>query len=263
MAAGPPVPAAFFVREDEDRFTATRLTRGPWSPDHQHGGPPSALLCREITRASRIPGAQTARMTVDILRPVPIATLEVRARVLRPGRSVEQVEAELRHDDDVVMRATAWRVRSASPGVTRATEPPPPLGEAGPVELPWFRDDVAYPQAFEWRLASGTVDAPGPACVWARQTADLVEGEPVAPLERLVAMADAASGVSWQVPWEDFAFPNLDFSVHLERRPEGHWTAMDAVTRPGPEGAAQCVAVLHDERGRVGISTQTLLIQPR
>jgi hypothetical protein len=76
-------------------------------------------------------------------------------------------------------------------------------------------------------------------------------------------MADAASGVSWTLPWDEYLFPNLDFSVHLERPPEGTWMAMDAVTRPGPLGAGQCTAVLHDERGRVGSSTQTLLVQAR
>ena len=44
-------PAAFF-EEEGDRFGPTVLTRGPWRPEHQHGGPPSALAARAIERAA-------------------------------------------------------------------------------------------------------------------------------------------------------------------------------------------------------------------
>ena len=45
------MPDALYER-DGDRFVATELTRGPWNPDHQHAGPPAALLARAIERAS-------------------------------------------------------------------------------------------------------------------------------------------------------------------------------------------------------------------
>src|SRR3981081_160852 len=41
---------AFFVR-DRSRLMATALTRGPWSNEHQHGGPPAALLAGAMERA--------------------------------------------------------------------------------------------------------------------------------------------------------------------------------------------------------------------
>lgn len=259
----PVPPTSFYVAESAGRFTATELTRGPWSPDHQHAGPPAALLARAIERASGISDGQTARITVDILAPIPLASVEVRARVLRPGRRVEQLQAELAHDGQAVARATAWRVTRSEVDAAAAPDAPPPLGDATPTGLPWWKDEVAYHRAFDWRLASGRVDAPGPACVWTRQLIALVDAEPASPLERLLAMADAASGVSWVLPWDRYQFPNLDFSAHLERPPEGEWMAMDAVTRPGPMGAGQCTSVLYDERGRVGTSTQTLVIRSR
>lgn len=30
------------------RFVPTEHTRGPWHPDHQHGGAPAALLARSV-----------------------------------------------------------------------------------------------------------------------------------------------------------------------------------------------------------------------
>ena len=252
---------AFFI-PDGGGFRATELTRGPWDPGEQHAGPPSALLARAIAQASGIDGGQVARITMDILRPVPIATLEVEARVLRPGRRVELLEATLAAGGQPLVRATAWVLRQAP--FDAAPEPGPPMpAESEPVELPWWEDEVAYHRAFEWRLASGTIGEPGPACIWTRMAVALVAGEAPSPLERMLAMADAASGVSWVLPWERFHFPNVDYSLHLERPPAGEWMFMDAVTRPGDSGAGQCTAVHGDERGRAGISTQTLLIQAR
>jgi hypothetical protein len=46
-------------------FLASDLTRGPWHPDHQHAGPPSALICRAIERAATEDGlTHLARLTV-------------------------------------------------------------------------------------------------------------------------------------------------------------------------------------------------------
>src|SRR5947199_377466 len=70
---------ALFVPEGE-RFLPTELCRGPWSPDAQHGGPPAALLARAVERLGGGDGMQVARLTVELLRPVP-ATDWIRLRV--------------------------------------------------------------------------------------------------------------------------------------------------------------------------------------
>jgi len=62
----------------ETTFRATALTGGPWSPEHQHAGPPSALICRAVERAAAPHGlTHIGRLTVNLLRPLPIgSTLE-------------------------------------------------------------------------------------------------------------------------------------------------------------------------------------------
>ena len=64
----------------------------------------------------------------------------------------------------------------------------------------------------------------------------LVAGEQPSPLERMLVMADAASGISHVVDWKTWVFINVELGIHLERQPEGEWMAMDAVTRLGPTG---------------------------
>lgn len=251
---------------DGDGYVATEYTRGPWSRDHQHAGPPSALLAREGGRVSGLPEAHFARLTFDILRPIPIGRMSVSARVVRPGRSVEQVEGDLHADGELVMRMSGWRVRDEPFELPErlATEPPPPgpdgLDEA---HMPFFVDEIAYHRSLEWRVASGDLAGPGPCAVWTRMRVSLVAGEDPAPLEHLLVMGDAASGVSATLDWQRHTFLNVDFGVHLERPPEGGWLAMDAVTRPGTRGAGQCVSVLSDTTGRLGVSTQSLLIAAR
>ena len=67
-----------FFRRDGERYLPQVHTRGPWDPDFQHGGPPSALLATAAMGHPAVPeGARLARITVDFLRAVPLAPLTV------------------------------------------------------------------------------------------------------------------------------------------------------------------------------------------
>jgi hypothetical protein len=257
---------ALYEPDGDGRFQATALTRGPWNPGHQHAGPPAALLAREVESASAIVGGQTVRLSYDILAPVPVAQVHVAARVLRPGRRVEQIEATLSADGSPCMRVTAWRMRVEETPQIATPEPPPPppsSGRMGAFDGWPGIDDVAYKDALEWSWLSGAFSEPGPAVVWSRLKYPLVAGEDVQPLHRLLVMADAASGVSAMLDWHRWLFVNIDLGIHLERPPRGEWMAMDAQTRIGDMGAGLCTSVLSDGLGRVGVTTQSLLVTPR
>jgi len=101
-----------FFQPDGDRFVPSELTRGPWDPEAQHAGPPSALIGRAIERCGDPDGGQIGRVTFEILRPVPLKPLTAETKVVRPGRSVELIEASLSGPEGEVMRARAWRLRS-------------------------------------------------------------------------------------------------------------------------------------------------------
>ena len=257
------LPGALYVPAGDGEFDSTALTIGPWSPDAQHGGPPAALLARAVDRAGGIAGGQTVRLAVDILGPVPVGRLRVSARVLRPGRRVELVEATLDAGDRPAMRVTAWRVRTAdaAPG---PAEPAPHSPDGGrPGDLSFFREDVAYHRALEWRVVHGDFTRPGPGAAWTRPLCALVEGEPMTPLEHLVVMTDASSGLSSVLDWSTTTFANVDLVVSLRRPPRGEWLGTDAATHLGGTGTAQCFATLYDADGLVGRSAQSLLVEPR
>lgn len=266
------LPGALYVPTTEG-FTATALTIGPWDPALQHAGPPAALLARAAERAGGIPDGQTVRLTYDILGPVPVGPVRITTSVLRPGRRVELVEAVLDAGDGrPLMRLSAWRMR------TRTADLPTAAGDAAPVaphpapagvaesrreEAAFFSSEIAYHKALEWRFARGSFNSPGPAAAWTRAACALVEGEPITPLQHLLVMTDAASGISAILDWRAATFANVDLSVSLHRPPRGEWLGMDATTVLGDAGAAQCSAVLFDADGAIGRSTQSLFVEPR
>src|SRR5206468_12958583 len=97
VSAQPP----FFI-PDGDRFVSTESTRGRWSRDYQHGGPPAALLTRALERVAG-DGVLLTRVTFDFVRPVPIAMLAVRAEVARAGGKVRRLQATLSTADGTAL----------------------------------------------------------------------------------------------------------------------------------------------------------------
>jgi hypothetical protein len=229
------------------------------------------LLLRSAELASGIQEGHTVRMAFDIFGPVPVGPVRVRASVVRPGRRVELIEAVLDAGDDrPLMRLSAWRMRTADEGLTAAgpvAEPahpaPLPVEDSRAETADFFTQDVAYHRALDWRFAAGSFNAPGPAAAWTRPECELVAGEAMSPLQHLLVMTDAASGISAVLDWTTATFANVDLTVSLARPPSGEWLGMDARTTLGGSGAAQCFAVLYDADGAIGRSAQSLFVSSR
>ncbi|MBX3025014.1 thioesterase family protein [bacterium] len=258
---------ALFVR-DGSQFTPSELARGPWTPEAQHGGAPAALLAVLAEEADGGAGMQVARLTIELLRPVPIAPLTARTRVLRPGRKVQLVEASLWRGDTEVARCTALRLRRADvalpAGLPRIAAPSPPDG--GRDSLPPWSDSLSYRgfhnAAVEHRFVRGSFDEPGPAVDWIRLRVPVLHGEPTSPLSRVAAAADFGNGISWILHRADgYSFINPDLTIYLHRYPEAEWICLDAVTYPQPTGIGLAESWLFDQRGPIGRAAQSLLIE--
>ena len=255
---------SFYVPLDEGLFRSTRWTTGPWGPDAQHAGPPAALLGRAIERIAP-EAAHVARVTAEILRPVPIAELAVEARIARLGRSVSLIEASLAAGKETLMRATAWAIRTAQldvpPDAAPAVDAP-----ASPDDVPSLfedRHEADYIAAMEWRFVAGSFLDPGPATAWLRMKMPLVDGEEPSPLQRVLTAADSASGISGALDFSKWVYVNPDLTVYLHRALEGEWVCLDAATTPEPSGVGLTAAALHDRRGPIGRSGQSLFVAPR
>jgi hypothetical protein len=260
------VPAAFYERQG-DLFLATALTRGPWDPGAQHAGPPAALLGYAIEQLQDAAEFQVGRVTYEILGSVPIGPVEVSARVLRPGRRVQLVEAELRHEGKAMMRANAWRIRTAAVDLPpeAVVETPAPPGPEHGYETEFFPtgEAVGYHSAMEIRFISGAFLEPGPATVWLRMRQPLIAGEEPTQLQRALITADVGNGVGAARDYHRFVFINVDLSVQLERMPVGEWIGIDATTLPQANGIGTTDSVLFDAERRIGRASQTLLVAER
>lgn len=256
--------SAFYRRLDDDVFVSTRHTAGPWSADAQHMGPPSALLVRALEQVPADRPSLLARVTVEILGPVPVAELTVRTKLVRPGRSVEWLTGELGSGDRLVARVSAWRIAQSDSTdvVAGQAEPLPNWEGVRPVGRPegW---SPGYIDAMEWRPLVGGLHTPGPATAWVRQRVPLVEGEEPSPLQRLFTVADSGNGLSNRLRPDRWWFINTDLTVHVHREPVGEWIGLDANTLIGPNGVGTASSALHDQHGQVAIGAQALLVRPR
>src|SRR5437867_7755038 len=228
---------AFYV-PDGDAFVATVHTRGPWSPRHQHGGPPAALLARAI--AAQAPGFVITRVTVDFLLPVPIDRLAVRVEALRAGAKVQRLVARLLHGDRPVAQALAALVRPAAVAVASpANDPPLPPPESGrPFEFPFFNDPVSYHAAMETRLARGEWGS-GRVAAWMRQRLPLVAGTDTSPLERVPVAADSGSGASAAIEHQRLPARSADRPLREHRPLHGHRALMDRLSFAAHRGAGR------------------------
>jgi hypothetical protein len=280
-------PSAFYQSQGPGSgvFESTELTRGPWDPAGQHAGPLAALLARAIQRCVGLDpdpaGRLVGRITFEIMRPVPIATLSVEADVVRPGRRVDMVSASLRDagSGEELVRARGWRLRRGTvalppglsstecgagrPGAGNGPPPPPDELEADPGAFFPTGHEIGYHTGMEYRFAAGSFVEPGPAVCWMRMRQPLIAGEEPTPLERVLIAADSANGISSALDFGAYLFINVDLSVHLHRLPDGEWVCLDARTIPEPTGLGMSDAMLWDERGPLGRACQTLLIAER
>ncbi len=256
-------------RLDGDLATPTELTRGPWMADAQHGGPPSALLTYLVEGVIE-PGWFIARLSVELLAPVPLTPLQTSAGLQQLSRRVAVATAELRSEGAPVAKITARLL---------ATTDAPELGfvpDDGPFVLPgeaqervaptWVTGDgeaTFHRDAVRYRWETGDFQIAGSAVVWHRLAVPVVEGEQPTGVQRLMASADIGSGVSAAYsPESGYGLINSDLDVSFVRAPVGEWIRTDAVTRVGANGTGLCTNLMADANGIVATGTQTLLGRP-
>jgi hypothetical protein len=239
---------------------------GPWDPKLQHGAAPSSLICWAVERLPSPVPMRVARLTVDLMRPVPVAPLTIETGILREGKKIQLVEVRLLANGTEVVRATALRIRREertlpSPAAT------PPHEMRGPEVLrdPMTAgmDRTPFLSAISMRIARGSFQLPGPAAVWYRAVRPIVEGEPISPLMRAAIAADFCNGTSSVLDFRQWTFINGDLTLSLAREPVGEWILLDAVSWIGPDGAGLAMARLADTKGYFGRCTQSLVIEKR
>lgn len=260
-------PDAYFVRLAPGSFRPTRHTTGAWSVTEQHISPLNGLVVHAIEQyaASGSVGEETksvGRVSFDILGPVPVEEFDIAVEVVRPGRTIELVEARVLSGGREVLRAGAWRLAAYDTRAVRGGQPGDiPAADTLPL---WDMTTVwpgGYIASLEVRRSPDTV--PGRTTVWLSTPLDLLADEPVSALAQFVALVDTANGVCVRESPQEWMFPNVDLTIHLHRRPEPGPVGLDTTVTFGAGGQGLTSTTLYDRHGPVGLAAQVLTVRPR
>jgi hypothetical protein len=259
-------PALFLP--DGDRFIPTVLTQGPWRHDLQFGGAAAALLTCVVERVPTLAPMQVARLTVDLLRPVPIAPLRTTPRVVREGKRIQVVETLLHHDDGEVARCVALRLRVGDLGGLElpagAPAAAPPGVRAEPGRHVYRNGNVpGIGRAVEFRLPDeGSGAFAGPT--WVRLLVPILAGEERdgggSAVARMALVADFASGFGHPVTSVPLTGINADISLHVVRPPYDEWLCLAGTGWTSQAGIGQAQATISDTAGVAATATLSRLV---
>lgn len=262
-------PTAAYAAHGEHGYRASELTRGPWHPEHQHAGPPIALACRALEQAAHAHGlTHVARLTANLLRPVPLGELTVEVAPDYVGRNAGHFSIRVACGGKDVLLLTALAQRemdlelpSALPGHPLPEAPRAP-DDCPPGVFPFARTQFGYANLVETRTAAGE-RWKGPCAIWFRMRHPLVQGETPSPYQRVAVAADSGNGVSAVLDAGHFSFVNSDLTISLLRPPVGEWICLQARTSLGSHGGGLAESALYDTQGLIGRATQSLAVRAR
>ena len=252
----------FFESLGDGRYLPSAHVQGAWNAHEQHMAPVAGLLAHAVERHEPRPDLQLARISYDILGLIPLQESAVSARIVRPGRTIELVEATFEVGGRPVVRARAWRLsRQDTSAVAGGDVPPMPA----PDDLPqWHGTDIwdgGYIASLDIRSVPGS--GPGRGGAWVRSDVELLaSSDGVTPTAAFLRLVDTANGIATRVDPRAWMFPNVDLTVHLFREPAGPWVGLDTTVVFGGGGLGLTSSWLHDERGPVGRVEQALTVRP-
>lgn len=261
------LPLAAFRVVSTTTVEATALTRGPWDAAQQHAGPPIAMVCRAIEAHTRGHGlGHIARLTANLLRPLPIGEMEIGVDTDYAGRNAAHCSARVLAQGKEVARFTALVQREGElrlpPGLQPLPQAPRTPADSPVDRMPFLDEHVGYADLVETRVARGRM-FDGPSAVWFRLRHPLVEGESPSPYQRVAVAADSGNGISAVLDLEQYVFVNADLTINLLRRPQGEWICIDAQTLLAGNGCGLAESRIFDEGGLVGRTTQSLAVRRR
>ena len=243
-------------------FRSTIHAQGAWNAHEQHMAPASGLLAEALEGHQPRADMRMARLSYEILGLIPGGEFHIETSTLRPGKTIELLQAELVAAGRTAIRATAWRMITSDTAEVAAVED---SAIPGPDDCKPYDGSAVWPggyiRSLEMRVAEG--HRPGAGKVWLRTDHPLTDREDSSDLARLMGLVDTANGIAARVPpgKDSVAFPNLDLQIHMYRRPEGEWLGLDNAVSFGRDGIGLTSTVLHDRQGPFGRAEQILTLR--
>jgi hypothetical protein len=232
-----------------------------------------ALLGHVLEDVPTLTPMSLARLTVDIVRPVPVGQpIHVGTEVVREGKKIQLVELTLHVGDTVTTRARALRIRDRDvaaldglPISTSAANPaaalPPPEALRGVDRLPGVARFLRFGAELR-RTVYEPID--GVHAVWCRLRVPVVAGEPVRATSRAALPLDLVNLIGVDLDPARASSINPDVTGHLSRAPVGEWVALTGHTYfAHGVGHGVSMAVMSDADGIFGVASTSQILDPR
>ena len=261
---------ALYVR-DGASFVGTGCTKGSWHANGQSGGAVLALLGHVLEDVPTLAPMSVTRLTVDIVRPVPVGErLRIESAVLREGKKIQVVDLVVTTSAGAHVLARALRVRDADltdrPGMPVSTtddDPaaalPPPEALDGVERLEGVADFLRY--GAELRHTAEPVD--GRHGIWVRLRVPVVAGEAIRPTSLTALPMDCVNLIGVALDPSRASAINADVTAHVARAPVGEWVALTGNTWYSHEvGHGVSSATMSDRHGVFGVTSTSQLVQP-
>ncbi len=256
-------PHAYFTALGGDRYMPTSHAGGAWRDDELHLAPVAGLIIHHLERwrDSHVdPSLVFSRFTFEVLGQIRREEISICTEVVRPGRTIELVEATATIGDRVTIRARAWLLQSSdtSDVAAHAFAAMPAPDECADVSslLEWPGGFISSITALQ---APGT--GAGRARAWIGSELDLVDGEPAQPLAEYSKLLDTANGIAVRQQPTEWMFPNVDLTLHFFERPAGRRVGLDTRVAFGSGGVGVTSSVMHDLDGPVGTIQQSTTLR--
>lgn len=257
--------SSYYERIDGECYKPTIHASGAWRTDEQHFSPLGGLIVHAMDRhlaPRERPHMLLSRVSFDILGRIALDETRVAVETVRPGRTIELLEATVSIAERPVVRAHAWLLAAQD---TSAVAGGIPGALPSPDGLPRWELSSQWPGGYIASIDVRPVGRPqsGRTTAWVSTPLAIVKDEPSSPVANYIALVDTANGIAVRQPPTEWMFPNVDLSLHFHRQPEGRWAGLDTTVVFGPTGQGVTSTVLHDVNGPVGYMQQLLTVRPQ
>ena len=235
--------------------------QGAWNAHEQHMAPATGVMCAELEAFMPREDLRIGRVGLDILGLIPLQPFSISTKVLRPGKTIELIEATMVANGRACIVARAWRMQISD---TRAIAGTEDRDIKRPEELADWTGMKQWAGGFieSMQFKADAERRAGKGVVWMNNDLEMVEGQTTSSFVHLLGMVDTANGIVPRAKPGDWACPNLDLHLDLLRLPLGKWLGLDTCQQYGSDGIGLTSSVLHDELGVFGRSEQILTLRP-
>ena len=258
----------YLYQRVENTFTPTPVTGSPWHPSLLHGGAVSALFGQIISEQAELhPAFIVNRVTMNLLRPVPLQPLTVTHQWLREGNRLRLLQVSMFAGDRLVAQAEALLQKMTA--VTLPDYAPrPAAAPQGPEGLPIqsiqkMLDDkgLSIPPGFHTRLEVREVtpwNEQGATTAWVRMPLHILEGLPLNPLSQVCMLSDMGNGTGQLHLSGEVGCINADINLFLFRYPRSGWLCLSSDAQLSEQGCGVVHTRLYDSEGEIGHVLQSV-----